>query len=417
MAAGWRSLGRAVTRPRPLQNNRCEGMEIGMAVFRVGMIGGGYMAKLHSLSFRNLSGLLNAPDDRFELVRLADANKALATSEAARWGWGEGTEDWRAVTRDPTIDLVDVATPNDSHEEICADAFAHGKHVLCEKPLSVDAPGAARMVDAAVQSGRMHMVNFSYRNWPAVQQAKKLIDSGRLGKLVYFEGHFFQDHNGDESIPRHWRFEKARAGSGALGDVGSHIIDLARLLVGDVDSLVANQRTFIHQRPLPRDRSVLAPVDTDDFITMMVEFENGATGHIGASWSLPGYKNDVAFTIVGERGAVRFSWQNSNELQFYSADDPADVSGYRSILIGRAHPGADLFWYPDLGGKQGLGTTAQGIGYGEAFALSFRQLLSSLKSGESPAPNFVDGLRCCEILDAALRSAASRAWVKVERLR
>lgn len=388
-----------------------------MAVFRVGMIGAGYMAKLHSLSFRNLPGLLNAPEDRFELVRLADANKALAVSEAARWGWAEGDGDWRSVTRDPTIDLVDVATPNDSHEEICAEAFAHGKHVLCEKPLSVNAEGAARMVDAAKASGRMHMVNFSYRNWPAVQQARRLIEAGRLGKLLYFEGHFFQDHNGDETIPRHWRFERSRAGSGALGDVGSHIIDLARLLVGEFASVVANQRTFTHQRPLPRDRSQLAPVDTDDFVTMMVEFANGATGHIGASWSLPGYKNDVAFTIVGDRGAVRFSWQNSNELQFFSADDPAELSGYRSILIGRAHPGADLFWYPDLGGKQGLGTTAQGIGYGEAFALSFRQLLSSLKAGQSPSPNFMDGLRCSEILDAVIQSAGSRAWVDIKHLR
>ncbi len=289
--------------------------------------------------------------------------------------------------------------------------------MLCEKPLSVNAEGAARMVDAAEASGRMHMVNFSYRNWPAVQQAKRLIEAGRLGKLLYFEGHFFQDHNGDETIPRHWRFERSRAGSGALGDVGSHIIDLARLLVGDFDSVVANQRTFTQRRPLPRDRSQLAPVDTDDFVTMMVEFANGATGHIGASWSLPGYKNDVAFTIVGERGAIRFSWENSNELQFFTADDPAELSGYRSILIGRAHPGADLFWYPDLGGKQGLGTTAQGIGYGEAFALSFRQLLASLKAGQSPSPNFVDGLRCSEILDAVIQSAESRAWVDVRRLR
>lgn len=387
----------------------------GKLPFRIGMIGAGFMAKLHSLSMHNIGALTGDPRDRFHLSRLVDSNAELAAEEAHRWGWAASGEDWRSVTRDPDIDVVDIATPNDCHHEVCLDAFAQGKHVLCEKPLSVDSATAADMARHAHASGKVHMVNFTYRAWPAIAQARQLIQEGRLGRIRHFEGHFFQDHNNDATIPLHWRFRKGPAGAGALGDVGSHIIDLARFLVGEIDSVSAVTQRFIEERPLPHNRTLKGAVEVDDLAAALVRFDNGATGTLKASWALPGFKNDVFFVVVGDKGAIRFSWERNNELQFFDSADEPRLSGYRTILLGRAHPGAELFWFPALGGDLGLGVTAQGLGYGDAFALSFRHFVNALKTGESPAPNFVDGLRCCEIIDAILASAEQERWVKVEK--
>lgn len=385
-----------------------------MKPIQVGMIGAGYMVKLHSLAMKNISSYRGASQSEFELRRLVDMNSELAKSEAKRWGWAEWDTDWKSITRDPEIDVVDVATPNFSHEEICADAFAHGKHVICEKPLSTDTVSALRMYRTAKASGQVHLVNFTYRAWPAIQQAKQLIDDGKIGAIKYFEGHFFQDHNCDETIPLHWRFKKEPSGSGALGDIGSHIIDLARFLVGDINKVSALTKTFIKERPDLRTGKI-GNVEVDDLATTLVKFENGAVGNIHASWALPGYKNDVYFTIVGEKGALRFSWENNNELRYYDHSDTPQMSGYRTIITGRAHPGADLFWFPDLGGKLGLGTTGQGIGYGEAFSLSFAAFLDKLEGKSRITPSFEDGLRCNEIIDAILLSARDECWVDVIR--
>jgi predicted dehydrogenase len=382
---------------------------------RVGMVGAGYMTKLHSLSMSNLAALTGNKQDEFELVRLVDSNAEIAKQAATRWGWTEADSDWRAVTQSTDIDLVDVATPNDSHYEICLDAFANGKHVLCEKPLALDKHQAAEMARHAKASGKAHMVNFTYRSWPAIEQARQFIQNGMLGKIRHFEGHFFQDHNNDSTIPLHWRFQKNKTGAGALGDVGSHIIDLARFLVGDIASVCALTQQFIPQRPLPHDRSQLSEVTVDDLSAALVHFENGATGTIKASWALPGFKNDVYFAIIGDKGALRFSWERSNELQIFDASDPPQLSGYRTVLIGRAHPGAELFWFPELGGELGLGVTAQGMGYGDAFMLSFRSFSHALRTGKPPLSDFIDGLRCCEIIDAILISAVEKRWIEVEK--
>lgn len=382
---------------------------------RVGMIGAGYMVKLHSLSMQNLAALTEDHRHRFELIRLVDTDAALAQREAMRWGWKQSESDWRSVTRCEEIDLVDIATPNDQHYEMCLDAFAHGKHVLCEKPLALNRHQAAEMAKKAKASGKVHMVNFTYRAWPAIAQAREIIQSGKLGPIRHFEGHFFQDHNNDQTIPLLWRFRRKQAGAGALGDIGSHIIDLARFLVGEMESVAALTQRFIPRRPLPHDRSQWDDVDVDDLAAALIRFENGASGSIKASWALPGFKNDVYFVVIGEKGALRFSWERSNELQIFDGEDAPSISGYRTVLIGRAHPGAELFWFPELGGKLGVGVTAQGMGYGDAFALSFRNYANALRSGLSTAPNFIDGLRCCEIIDAILTSAAEGRWATVEK--
>lgn len=382
---------------------------------RVALIGAGYMAKLHALSMGNLEGLSPETGIAFEKAVIVDTDRAAADHAAARWGFDRAEVDWRSVVDDPRIDVVDISTPNASHEAIAEAAFAAGKDVLCEKPLAATVESAARMTRAAVASGTVHFVNFTYRAWPMIAEAKRLIDDGRLGQIRFFDGHFFQDHNDDATIPRHWRFERDKAGAGALGDIGAHIIDLARFLAGDIAEVAANEMRFVDERPVSGSPQKRAPVDVDDFASMLVRFESGASGAIHASWALPGFKNDVFFTIVGEKGALRFSWERSNELQYFDRADEARLSGYRTIALGRAHPGADLFWFPDLGGERGVGVTAQGMGYGDAFLLSFKRFAENLAARETRSPNFLDGLRTSEIMHAAQRSAAERRWVDVEK--
>lgn len=177
-------------------------------------------------------------------------------------------------------------------------------------------------------------------------------------------------------------------------------------MVGQIASVVALTERFIPQRPLLHNPAQSGEVDVDDLAAALVRFENGATGSIKASWALPGFKNDVYFVVVGEKGALRFSWERNNGLQIFDTEGAPEISGYRTVPLGRAHCCAELFWFPALGGQLGVGVTGQGMGYGDAFTLSFRHFADTLRTGELSAPNFIDGLRCCEIVDAILISAA-----------
>lgn len=374
-----------------------------MNKLRIGLIGSGYMAKTHSLAFRNLGGFDWPKTPRLELLRVVDQRAEAAAEAAQRWGWAEHGTDWRQVTRAADIDVVDIITPNDSHAEIAIDAMQHGKHVMCEKPLSNAIDAARAMVDAARASGRTAIANYVYRCWPAIEQAHKMIREGRLGHLRHFEGHFFQDYARNPALPWGWRFSKALAGGGAFGDIGSHITDIARYLMGDVRRVAALARRFQHQRPGADGTS--RPVDVDDLTATLVEFDSGATGAIHASWAATGHKSDLGFTVIGSDGALKFTWERNNELQYYAASDPEETCGFRTVILGGVHPGADLFWY----------APGQGLGYGETFVLTVRRLIRAIVAGEPPSPSFLDGLRCLEIVDAVNRAAATGSWVSVER--
>jgi predicted dehydrogenase len=379
-----------------------------LRTIRVGMVGGGLMAKLHSLAYANLSIFYG--DEGLPLVvrrRLADASWPIADQAAERYGWEQATTDWREVTRADDIDLVDIATPNDTHAEIAIDAARHGKHLLCEKPLASRLSDARAMHRAVVDAGVAHQVDFVYRKWPAIQHAKQLVTSGELGQVRQFRARYFHDYASDPSLPLTWRFQRHRAGAGSVGDLGSHLIDLGRYFLGEITRVMARTFTFVKERPVGHDAAAGKPafgsVDVDDGAQVWLEFADGASGSLETNWMATGHKTDLAFELIGDRGSLAFSWVAPNELQLYSDTGPTDTRGFRSIIMGPQHPGATAFW-PVAG---------QGLGWGDAFLISVRDLVSSLGLGRPPQPGFLDGLRSAEVVDAALTSARTESWVEV----
>jgi predicted dehydrogenase len=369
---------------------------------KFGIVGSGYMAKTHSLALRNIEGFLWPNMPRIEMVRLADIDARLAEESARRWGWAEATTDWKQITRADDIDVVVIITPNDSHEEIASDAFANGKHVFCEKPLASSAASAKRMAEAASRSGKVNMVNFVYRCWPAVQFARKLVESGELGELRHFEGHFFQDYANAPDLPYAWRFDSARAGAGAGGDLGSHISDIAVALVGPIARVAASSRTYF---PLRVEGAAMRNVTVDDMMTTLVEFRSGATGSIHSCWAATGHKSDLAFTLIGSKGALSFSWERNNEIHLYTEAEQKDRNGFRRIMIGGIHPEAEPFWY-----AQG-----QGLGYGEAFVITARRLIEAIqKNDTSASPSFAEAAHINAVIEATVKAAATRQWQEVE---
>lgn len=367
------------------------------------MVGSGYMAKTHSLALRNIGAFLwpNMPD--IEMVRLADIDWQLAQQSAQRWGWKEATIDWRKITQADDIDVVVIITPNDSHEDIAVDAFKNGKHVFCEKPLANTAAAARRMAEAARRAGKVNIVNFVYRCWPAVQYAKKLVESGELGEIRHFEGHFFQDYANDPELPYAWRFDAGRAGAGAGGDLGSHIGDIAATLAGPIARVAAASRTYFATRPTGTGR---AKVTVDDMMTTLVEFRSGATGTFHSCWAATGHKSDLAFTLIGSRGALYFSWERNNEIHLYLESDRKENNGFRRIVIGGIHPEAEPFWY-----AQG-----QGLGYGEAFVVTARRLIEAIQTNDAAAsPNFAEAAHVNAVIEASVRAAATGQWQEVEQ--
>jgi predicted dehydrogenase len=368
---------------------------------RVGLVGAGYIAKNHSLAYRAAPALYADDLPAVEQVRLADVDAEAARVRAAAWGWADATHDWRRVTRADDVDLVDIVTPNAAHRDIALDAFAHGKHVICEKPLAPSLATAREMEASAAAAGTVNQVCFYYRLWPAVAYARQLIDEGRIGSIRHFRGHMLQDYAGDRETPMSWRFRRATAGAGAVADLGSHIFDLSRYLVGPIARVSAQAETFIAERPTAGGGR--EPVDVDDLTAMLVRFEGGANGTIEVSWAASGHRCDLGFDVIGDSGALRFTWERANELAFYSGDDPDDRAGFRNLLLGRAHPNVEPFIFAH----------GQGLGYSDAYTIGVGAALKAIAAGTKATPSFSDGLRAAEAIDAALRSATEERWVDV----
>ena len=370
--------------------------EQGLAAVRVGLVGSGYIAGAHSAAYRAVAGTYPDVPRDVVLAAAADLDEGRARELGRSWGWQRAETDWRTITRSDEIDLVDICAPNFLHAEIACDALAHGKHVVCEKPLAHGWSAAAEMAQAALAARRVAQVCFYYRVWPAISWAKQLLDSGELGPLRHFRGWMLQDYASNPAHDLGWRARRAEAGAGALGDLGSHIIDLARYLCGDIVRVCASLRTLVDRTP---------PVpDLEDLVSMLVEFDGGAGGVLEASWALRGHGCDLGFDLVCESGALRFSWERFNEVQVLLGDVTDPLNGFRSVLIGRGQPDVDRF----------VSVPAQGMGYRDAFTIGLSRALRAIAAGEtSAAPTFADGLAVALVVDAAQRSSASREWAAV----
>jgi predicted dehydrogenase len=363
------------------------------------MIGYAFMGRAHSNAWRQVGRFFDLPaDPQLQVVCGRDA-EAVAQA-AAKLGWREHATSWQEVVARPDVDIVDVCTPGDSHEEIAIAAARAGKAVLCEKPLANDLAGAERMLAAAEQAGVVHMVCHNYRRAPAVALARQWIDEGRIGEIRHWRGTYLQDWIVDPDFPRVWRLEKAKAGSGALGDIASHSIDLARYLVGEIREVSGLLETFVRERPL-EDGSGRGPVDVDDAALALLRFENGAIGSVEGTRFAPGRKNHNRFEINGSRGSLAFDLERMNELQVYT-EEGAD-SGFRTVLAtDPSHPYVQGWWPP-----------GHVLGYEHTFVHTMLDFLRGLESGRSPQPSFEDGVRNQRVLDAVERSSASRSWERV----
>ena len=374
-----------------------------MAHLNVALIGYAFMGRAHSNAYRQV-GRFFTPKYLPRMKVLCGRTPAGVKAAAEQLGWEETATDWRDVVRRKDIDIVDIATPGDSHAEIAIEAAKAGKVVFCEKPLANTVKEAEKMLAAVTKAGVLHMICHNYRRAPAVMLAKQLIEEGKLGRLYHYRGTYLQDWVADPSIPLVWRLRKEAAGSGALGDIASHSLDLARFLVGEISEVTGALETFVKERPLPDNPKKKGKVTVDDASASVVRFANGALGTIEASRFATGRKNYNRFEINGSKGSVAFNLERMNELDVYlTGDDPA-VQGFHNVMVtnGASHP-YFAHWWPD----------GHIIGYEHTFIHTVYDLLEAIATNKVPTPNFEDGVRNQKVLDAMEKAAVTRRWVKV----
>ena len=374
-----------------------------MAQLNVALIGYAFMGRAHSNAYRQV-GRFFTPKYLPRMKVLCGRTPAAVKTAADQLGWEETSTDWRQVVRRKDIDIVDIVTPGDSHAEIAIEAAKAGKVVFCEKPLANTVKEAEQMLAAVTKAGVVHMICHNYRKAPAVTLARQIIDEGRLGRLYHFRGTYLQDWVADPNVPLYWRLQKEKAGSGALGDIASHSLDLAHYLVGPVTEVSAALETFVKERPLPDNPKKKGRVTVDDASASIVRFGNGALGTIEASRFATGRKNYNRFEINGSKGSIAFNLERMNELDVYFTDDEKRVQGFHNIMVTEPEHPYFKAWWP----------AGHIIGYEHTFVHTVYDLLEAVARGKMPTPNFEDGVKNQKVLAAMEKAAATRRWVAVK---
>lgn len=371
----------------------------------VGMMGYAFMGKAHTNAFKKLPYMVYPPPAIPKLIAIAGRNEESVKEAAKRYGYATYYTDWKQLILDDRIQLFDNGGPNDAHAEPCIAAARAGKHILCEKPLARNAREAAEMLEAVEKAGVVHMVAHNYRFVPAIRLARDLIESGKLGQIYHFRAVYLQEWIMDPDFPFVWRLDRKISGSGALGDLGSHIIDLARFLVGEPRKVSAMAKTFIKQRPLPGGGS--AEVTVDDAFVSLVEFENGAMGTLEASRFCAGRKNHQVLEINGANGTIVFDLERLNELQvFWKDEQPRETQGFHNVLVSESYHPFWQHWWP------------QGhiIGWEHTFVHEIAHLLDAIVNKKPVAPygaDFLDGYKNAVICDAILESAEKEKAIAI----
>lgn len=378
---------------------------------RIGMIGYRFMGKAHSHAYRDLPFYFDL-DAEPVMQAIAGRDPEGVRRAAATMGWNSYETDWRRLIERDDIDLIDIGTPNDTHVEMAIAAAEAGKHVLCEKPLAMNAEQARRMLEAASRASVVHMICHNYRFVPAIRYAKQLIDSGRLGTIYHMRATYLQDWIMDPQFPLVWRLRKEACGSGTHGDLMAHSIDLARYLVGELTEATGMMETFVKRRPLGEMSGGLTAqaadgrsgeVDVDDAVAFLGRFANGALGVFEASRFGRGNRNGNRFEINGSKGSVRWDMENMNNLQLYLEDDEKGMQGFRAInCTEEVHPYAGAYW-----------PAGHIIGYEHTFINIMHELMRGIAGNFSPEPNFADGYRNQLVLDAVAQSAQTKQWVTI----
>ncbi|HKW17231.1 MAG TPA: Gfo/Idh/MocA family oxidoreductase [Terriglobales bacterium] len=354
----------------------------------IAMVGTGFIARAHSNAFHQTGKFFDVPFE-LKLQVVCGRNQTKLKAFAEQWGWGESTTEWQTTIGREEVDVVDIAVPNALHAPIALAALGAGKIVFCEKPLAMSFDEALKMASAARKSP--NLVWFNYRRVPAVAFAKQLIDEGRLGQIYHYRGYYFNQSGVDPAKGQTWRYHQADAGSGAIGDLLSHSLDLATYLNGDVEELFATKHTFMPGR------------DVDDAVLLMARFANGSLGTFEASRFGVGRRNGLGFEVYGSKGNLAFDLEEMNRLRFFDATDPAKLQAQRDILVtGPDHPYSSNFWKP-----------GHLVGYEHTFIATLGDFLQCLAKKEPFHPNFEDGARIQGLLQAVEVSASSKEWIKI----
>ncbi|WP_458355467.1 Gfo/Idh/MocA family protein [Peribacillus frigoritolerans] len=375
------------------------------------MIGYQFMGKAHSHAYRDIPFFFKT-NAKPVLKAISGRNEEALKESAEDMGWESYETDWRKLIERDDIDVIDIVTPNHTHAEIAIAAAEAGKHIITEKPLALTLEEAKRMHEAVEKYDVIHMICHNYRFVPAIQFVKKLIEDGRLGEIYHFRANYLQDFIMDPEFPLIWRLKKEISGSGSLGDIGAHSIDLARFLVGEIKEVVGTTETFIKERPLGEmtgglraqvNSNATGEVTVDDAVAFIARFENGALGTFEATRFAGGNRNKNTFEINGEKGSVRWNMESMNDLDVYFSDDEQGLQGFRTISCTEVqHPYAEAYW-----------TAGHIIGYEHTFIHLLYEFLNGIVTNIQPEPNFKDGVKNQAILTAIEQSSNNRQWEQI----
>lgn len=389
-------------------------MSVTQDTLSVGMVGYAFMGAAHSQAWRNAPRFFDLPlRPLMTAVAGRDATRVARAAEVLGWAGTAGS--YQELVERDDIDLVDICTPGDTHAEIAIAALEAGKHVLCEKPLANTVEEAVAMAEAAERaaaSGVRAMVGFTYRRVPAIALARQLVADGRLGTVRHVRAQYLQDWISDPEAPLSWRLQKERAGSGALGDIGAHIVDLAQFITGDrIEEVSGHLETFVTERPLAAEHAGLSgtasaergAVTVDDAAMFLARFTGGALGIFEATRFAQGRKNAIRLEINGSRGSLAFDFEDMNLLHFYDAEEDPTTAGFRRIVVTEPeHPYLAAWWPP-----------GHLIGYEHGFTHQVVDLVGAIHAGEDPTPTFADGLRVQRVLGAVEQSSHKRTWQEI----
>ncbi len=382
----------------------------------VGMVGYAFMGAAHSQAWRTAPRFFDLPLHP-RMLALCGRDAARVEQAATRLGWESTETDWTQLIARDDIDLIDICTPGDTHAEIAVRALDAGKHVLCEKPLANTVAEAEEMTAAAERAsahGVRAMVGFTYRRVPAVALARQLVEEGRIGEIRHVRAQYLQDWLTDPASPMTWRLDKDKAGSGALGDIGAHIVDLTQFITGDrIVTVNGLLETFVHQRPVANEGTgvllggavngadqEMGEVTVDDTAAFLARFGSGAVGVFEATRFATGRKNAIRIEINGSAGSLAFDFEDMNVLELFDATEAAETAGFRRILVTESgHPYVGAWWPP-----------GHGLGYEHGFTHQVVDLVTAIGRGEQPLPSFADGLQVQRVLDAVGRSATTGSW-------
>jgi predicted dehydrogenase len=376
---------------------------------RVGLIGYRFMGRAHSNAWRQAPKFFNLKAN-VELHTICGRDSAGVQAARAQLGWQHATTDWQEIVESPLIDIVDIVTPTFLHAEMAIGAVKNGKHVLCEKPLGLDLTQCEQMFAAASKAKVVHMVCHNYRRIPAIALAKRMIAEGALGRIYHFRARYAQDRLADPDFPLSWQLQKETSGSGVHSDINSHIIDLARYLVGEFQEVCGIVNTFVPERPLAdslaKGQRKMGKVTVPDSAMFLGRMEGGVLANLEATRYALGRKNKIEIEINGSKGSLYFDFEDMNKLKYYNGGDAADRRGFREILVTErdgVHPYVANWWPP-----------GHGIGYEHTFVHAVADFVNACVEGKSVQPTFEDGLKNQRVLTAVEESSQKGKWIKLK---